>query len=217
MLFKEWLDNKFRKKFLKSMKGYKLYSVDDKQIRDNSLADEEFSDYAIHDDFPKLIPEDELWLSDKLSNKELPIIIAGAIKRLKLLERGYSPDEAYKKAVAYEKRQRQHTKDNKSFKIKRLKVIYDPKDNIEVYLVNGKKVRDLFKVDYVEGGNSEAYKWMPKNEIWIEDDIEKSEIPAIIEHEYTEFKLMRDKHYSYDKAHRLASKKEYEFRKKHGI
>jgi hypothetical protein len=35
---------------------------------------EEFTDYQIHNDFPKLIPRDEIWLGRNVDAKERPIL-----------------------------------------------------------------------------------------------------------------------------------------------
>ena len=49
--------------------GYKVCAVDSLAVRDISLNDEEFGNFAVHDEFPRLIPEDEIWLinGDRLS------------------------------------------------------------------------------------------------------------------------------------------------------
>src|SRR5207253_2097692 len=39
---------------------------------------------------------------------------------------------------------------------------------IEVWLVDGSVVRGLYKTDYTEGGHGYVYRWVPKDEIWIE-------------------------------------------------
>src|SRR5882672_8508192 len=42
---------------------------------------------------------------------------------------------------------------------------------LSVWKVNGKLIRDWIFIDFTEGGNSEAYPWMPPNEIWIDDSM----------------------------------------------
>jgi hypothetical protein len=68
--------------------------------------------------------------------------------------------------------------------------------------------------DYLEGGHGYVYKWVPLNEIWLEDVVENSEKPLILLHEYTELMLMKYKGMDYDKAHSIASKVEFEHRNK---
>src|SRR5581483_11638788 len=94
--------------------------------------------------------------------------------------------------------------------------IPSPGDDVEVWLVDGEIVRDLYKVDFIEGGNDQVYrKWLPKGEIWIEKNLkDEHEICVTILHEYVENTLMKKKHYSYDKAHNVASKVEFSKRGK---
>jgi hypothetical protein len=91
--------------------------------------------------------------------------------------------------------------------------IPSPNDDIEVWLVNGEIVRDLFKTDFIEGGNGEVYKWIPRQEIWIEKNLEDVETNLTILHEYIESTLMRYKKFNYDKAHVIACKVDFKNRK----
>ena len=60
-----------------------------------------------------------------------------------------------------------------------------------MWLVDGELVRDLYKTDYICGGNPYVpYPWIPKNEIWIEKNLKKEEIYSIILHEYVESTLV---------------------------
>lgn len=94
--------------------------------------------------------------------------------------------------------------------------IPSPDDDIEVWLINGEVVRDLYKTDFIEGGNGEVYKFCPKQEIWVEKNLmqEKGEVDITILHEYVESTLMRYKKFSYDKAHNIAAKVDWHHRKK---
>lgn len=71
---------------------------------------------------------------------------------------------------------------------------------LRVRLVDGTYVRNHYDSDFSQGGNGFAYKWVPKNEIWIDAQISEVEWPLIIFHECTEAELMRGG-MSYDKAH----------------
>ena len=180
MEFKSWLinENKFDKKYLGEVKGYKVFTVDDKKIRDSSLADEEFSDFAIHHDFPKLVPKNEVWISDreKNSDDERVITTFSAIKRAEALKRGVSKDKAWDIADRYEKSEREKLNPkhynnkkelNDKIKLRLIKKI----GKIEVWLVNGDLVRDNYRIEFAEGGNPKAYYWIPKNEIWIDNEV----------------------------------------------
>ncbi len=56
-----------------------------------------------------------------------------------------------------------------------------------------------------------------KKEIWIEKDLDRTEIPFILSHEYVELRLMRDKAVGYDEAHEICSTMEFELRKNQGV
>jgi hypothetical protein len=76
-----------------------------------------------------------------------------------------------------------------------------------VWLVNGLLVRKDYFVDFTEGGNGARYKFVPKNEIWIDDDLSEDEWPYVIEHEIME-KWYMDKGYPYEKAHAIVAEVE---------
>ena len=84
---------------------------------------------------------------------------------------------------------------------------------INVWIVNGEVVRDLFFIDFTEGGHDKVYSFVPKNEIWIDDDVSPNERKFVMVHEIHERNLM-SKGFNYDKAHLSASAIEYKCRKK---
>lgn len=216
-LFLENKTFKFPKKLLDTFGKYKIYLINAHKFRDLSLSDEEFGNYAIHEKFPKIIKKNEIWVSNSLSEKERNIIIRSALERLKKLEKGYSSDKAYDHSLKMEKAIREkHSLSRKHSYIpkkKKYTSIHFNDQVYHVYLVNGKEIRDNFKTDFTQGGNGYAYKWVPKNEIWIEDGLDDSEIPFVVLHELTEAKLMENKKLTYDEAHILASKEEFKKRK----
>jgi hypothetical protein len=74
---------------------------------------------------------------------------------------------------------------------------------VSVWKVNGRFIRDWIFIDFTEGGNSEAYPWMPPNEIWIDNSEwePEDESQFTLLHELTEFNLMRNKDMTYAAAH----------------
>ncbi|HEX5271746.1 MAG TPA: hypothetical protein VFW33_14710, partial [Gemmataceae bacterium] len=92
----------------------------------------------------------------------------------------------------------------------------DPQGPVEVWLVDGSLVRSYYKTDYTEGGHGYVYPWVPRPEIWIEDGVDRREVPFIVSHEYTERRLMRDEGLDYDTAHEICSKVEFDLRKRKG-
>lgn len=85
--------------------------------------------------------------------------------------------------------------------------------DFNIFLVDGNIVKLKYEMDFVEAGNPFRYpKFIPKNEIWIDINLEPDDwIPNCL-HEYIESILMRDRNLSYDKAHDIANIKEKKFR-----
>src|SRR5207249_5041677 len=89
----------------------------------------------------------------------------------------------------------------------------DQRFPIEAWLVDGNMVRSWYKTDYTEGGHGYVYRWVPKQEIWVEWAVDRRELPFIVAHEYLELRLMRDAGVEYDPAHEICSTVEFELRK----
>jgi hypothetical protein len=73
---------KLNKRRLLSQEGYSFFAVDPLGVRDISKGDEEFGNFALHEDFPRLIPEREVWITDRLVEREALYFIANALARL---------------------------------------------------------------------------------------------------------------------------------------
>lgn len=84
--------------------------------------------------------------------------------------------------------------------------------SVTVRLVDGARVRNRRDVEFTMGGHHWRYRWIPRNEIWIERTLKGCDRRATILHERTERSLMRNG-VGYDQAHRAASKLEVSFRR----
>jgi hypothetical protein len=91
-----------------------------------------------------------------------------------------------------------------------------PQGEVKVWLIDGNLARSYYKTDYTEGGHGYVYPWVPRAEIWIEDGVDRREVPFIVCHEYLERRLMRDEGIDYDTAHDICSKVEFDLRKARG-
>jgi|GEM_PF-730731 len=87
---------------------------------------------------------------------------------------------------------------------------------IKVWLVDGKYIRTNIDIDFTTGGNPKVYKYIPLDEIWIDDQIHPDEINFDIFHEMYE-SLMIVKGKSYNKAHGNTNKLELKFRKQGSV
>lgn len=88
----------------------------------------------------------------------------------------------------------------------------DADDGRKVYLVDGEQVRNLVSTGFIGGSNHEADSYVPEDEYWIEDTLQGMDRDAILLHEVTEAKHMREDDREYHDAHAIANRVEGEFR-----
>jgi hypothetical protein len=218
---------KLHKKHVLSHADCTVYSVNGLAVRNAAQPDEEFGNFATQDEFPELIPKDEIWIPEKLAPREGIFFIANALTQRKCLADGAS-DKAYDNGIEVERHLREKLngiefRDGKPHKhvpdaiyLEHYLTLPDPEGPVRVWVVDGNLVRSYYKTDYTEGGHGYVYPWVPRLEIWIEDGVDRCELPFIVSHEYIERRLMRDAGIDYDTAHNICSKVEYELRKRRG-
>lgn len=199
---------------------FTVWIVDGNYIRTNM--DEEFTNLGQHYQF-KFIPENEFWIDEEHGEgSEKRFFIQNMLIMNKLISQGVEYKRACKIADAAENRERSKSKFFEEFingytqekelinKIhKHLLKKYSAK--LKIWVVRGEIVRDLFFIDFTEGGHDKVYHFIPRNEVWIDDDLGRKEIKFVLLHELHERKLMA-KGMDYDSAHHLASKIEYQHR-----
>src|SRR4051794_21528194 len=95
------------KRFLGARDGHEIYSIDAFAIRNAAQADEEFGNFATREEFPDLVPEDEIWISNKGRREEGEFFVTHALARLKKVAEGASEDEADSAGLKAERRLRQ--------------------------------------------------------------------------------------------------------------
>jgi hypothetical protein len=210
---------------------YTVYAVNPFAVRDMSQSDEEFGNFAVSGDFPRLIPKDEVWVVDRAADEEGLLFAANALARLRAIEHGAPEEQAYDTGINVERflraklrgaeyrGGRPHKRVPKRVYEAEYATLPDPngpETEVTVWLVHGAVVRDLYKTDYTEGGHGYVYRWVPKPEIWVEDTVERAELPFVVAHEYLERRLMRDEGLEYDPAHEICSKVEYSLRECRG-
>lgn len=88
-----------------------------------------------------------------------------------------------------------------------------PLDDIKIWLVNGKAIRDNLNIDFALGGHNLRYGFIPSNEVWIDSNSDPKERECLIIHEYFERQLMAGG-ILYEPAHNEANKLEAICRKK---
>ena len=203
-----------QKKKLAVRGQYTIYLVDGDSIRNSSAANEEFGEVAIHVDFPRLIPDKEIWIESDVPEKERHFLIASALKRLELMARGISKDKSYDIAIKFEKTLRKKSKSDAATGDIRESLYYEY-DGFKIYLVRGMVVRDKYKTDFIEGGNHGAYPWIPAKEIWLEHGLAEDELPFVLAHEWVENQVIFMLNWTYNRAHtKVASPIEFELRRR---
>jgi len=204
------------KKLIDQFGKYKIYTVNGEKVRDIAEYDEEFGLSYSYFYFPKLIPKNEIWIEDDVKKDEIKILIYIELYKIKLIDDGMDKWDAYHKSEKMDKKLREKIDKNaektseKGFDKVYKKEYCKIKDGgLTVWLVDGKIVRNKYKSDFMEGGNGCVYKWVPNDEIWIEDGLKEHEIPFVILHEFVEKTFMKEDNMKYDDAHNIAAKVEW--------
>ncbi len=219
---------KLNKKRILGHADYTVYSVNGLAVRNFARPDEEFGNFSSRDEFPDLIPEGEIWVSEKLAPREGVFFIANALARLSRRAAGLSAEKAYEEGLEVERLLREKLngvefRDGKPHRqvpdrvyLEKYATLPDTQGEVEAWVVDGNLVRSYYKTDYTEGGHGYVYPWVPRGQIWVEDGVDRRELPFIVSHEYLERRLMRDEGLEYDPAHEACARAEYDLRKAEG-
>jgi len=222
---KNHFDPKLHKRRVLAHADCTVYSVNGFAVRNAARPDEEFGNFATQDEFPDLIPKGEVWISEQLCAREGVFFIANALTQLKRQADG-ATDKAYDDGLEVERHLREKLngvafRDGKPHKqvpeaiyLEQYITLDDPQGPVRVWRIDGNLARSYYKTDYTEGGHGYVYPWVPRPEIWIEDGVDRREMPFILAHEYTERRLMRDEGLDYDTAHEISSRVEFDLRKR---
>lgn len=73
-----------------------------------------------------------------------------------------------------------------------------------IWVVDGGRVHQLLYPYFLAGGNDQRYRYTPEFEVWIDSRMGLSELRYTILHELLERKLMRERGWTYDRAHDVA-------------
>jgi hypothetical protein len=193
----------------------KVYIVDGNYIRTH--LEKDFTNFGQHYRWPELIPINEFWIDKEANEDELGFFIMHLLTEYELMKSGKEYDYALKEADQVERRERRREEGIRKFKSNIAsttchKNLYKTSSTgVEIWIVDGKKVRNHFYTDFTEGGHEFIYKWIPKNEVWIDDDLEPQEINFVLLHEFHERNLM-EKGMPYSDAHASALDIEYKSR-----
>jgi len=197
-----------------------IWLVDGAKIR--TELDKEFTNFGQHFCFP-FIPEYEFWIDKEAVPNERNFFIDHLLVEWRLMKIGFPYFAAAEFANMKERSERKKAGDLKKIlgkdgipSVKKvhqqlLKTIGDGEKKISVWLVFGRLVRSIFDIEFTEGGHDLVYNYIPKNEVWLDNDVVLKERIYIILHELCERSLM-EQGFSYSKAHEKASEIEWKSR-----
>ena len=199
-----------------------VWIVDGQYIR--RAIDKDFTNFGQHWRF-KFIPKNEFWLDKERKEDEYRYYVDHLLVENRLMKQGKSYAFALEKADLVEKKERSKSKLLRKYFLRDTrkkipkeiykKLLKKYSDKLKIWIVDGNLVRDLFYIDFTEGGHDKVYNFIPKNEIWLDDDVSFKEMNFILLHEIYERNLMC-KGWKYDpeskkkkSAHKAASVIEY--------
>ena len=195
----------------------KIYLVDGAFVRTH--LDEEFTNFGQHFRF-SCIPEYEFWLESEASPDERRFFIDHLLVEWKLMHQGMNYISAITFASAKEESERARSRDLGKILDKsgipdpskvHLRPLSETATGVKIWLIDGRLVRSDFYIDFTEGGHEFVYNFVPKNEIWLDNDLAVAEYPYVLLHELFERSKMA-KGMIYNEAHRRASKLEWSCR-----
>jgi hypothetical protein len=178
-----------------------VWTVDGQYIRKN--IDEEFTNFGQHYRF-RFIPSHEFWIDKEHGLGEQQFFIDMALEKADDVERRERRKSEFVREIS-----RLPKKDIIENIHKRLLKKYS--GTVRVWVVKGELVRSLYFIDFTEGGHDKVYHFVPKNEVWLDDDLGPGERRFVLLHELHERHLMTLGQ-PYSKAHRSASRIEYHCR-----
>lgn len=201
---------------LKKIDDVTFWEVDGEYIR--TKIGKDFNNYGhqhmYHHRFP-FIPKNEIWIDKEMAPGETNYYIENCVTTRLLMRQGFSYSDAVYRAGLKEKKERAKSELAQKTKAEKEKIHTIPPElykkllktyssrPIETWVVNGEIVRDLYLVDFTEGGHHFVYGFVPKNQIWVDDDVKSRERKFVIFHELHERALMA-KGMDYLPAHELS-------------
>lgn len=186
----------------------KIRIVDGFKIR--NTIDVDFSVIGDHNLYP-YIGRGEIWF-DRAFIKEKDFFIR-LFRERSLLTKKFGYEKA--KEILRAKWCLDAAWHDNSLKRIRLKIVRREKF-LTIFLVDGGVVRKTLDPNFCFGGHWKIYKYIPKNEVWIDSAVLPGERKYVIIHEMHELKLMK-KGMNYNNAHDFASASEKAARRNDGV
>lgn len=216
---------KYYVKKLMTIKKIVIWQVDGNYIRNNK--DVNFNNAGHHFIFD-YIPVNEIWIDKDFSShekvelcykvgqkvkctnasKDEEELIEQTLEERCLIKHGMSYNDALE--ISSKNAQKRRRDENGIPLSKTYDNVYVKKipqfcmNGVKVWLIYGKLVRDNLYKHFTQGGHHYVYKWVPKNEIWIDDNLNPKEYGYVLFHEAIERNLMKYNKMNYESAHGVA-------------
>jgi hypothetical protein len=196
-----------------------VWIVDGSYIRGHT--DEEFTNFGQHYRY-SYIPQNELWIDQEAQQDEHRFFIEHLLVEHNLMSKGMPYEKAIVQADQAERKERRRSGDVRKIthngkQLPNADAVHDHlwktlENGVQVWIVNGRLVRSVFDIDFTAGGHDHVYEFVPRGEVWIDDDITEKERGLVLLHELHERNQMA-KGMPYSKAH--AESSHLEFRCRH--
>lgn len=185
------------------------------------------------------VPQNEIWIDNDISAEEFKYTLAHELNEYKLMmEKGLSYSAAHDSSLSLERSMRKKDSlmvsghENEIHKVsptdcdglKQIRELpdsiylhniyrqkYSSMDGIDIWIVDGSKVRREIFPDFGFSGNDLAYNFIPKNEIWIDGQVSCEETETSVKSELSERTLMGNG-LTYDEAYSTMVKDIKEYR-----
>jgi hypothetical protein len=192
--------------------------VDGQYVR--GRLDEVFTNFGQHFRF-RFIPLHEFWIDQEHGLGEEQFFIDHLLTEYRLMGHGLSYPRALVKADAVELTERRKAElvrelsglsKKKTVENIHKRLLKKYSGAVKVWIIQGGLVRSLYFIDFTEGGHDLVYPhFVPRNEVWLDDDLSPVERRYVLLHELHERHLM-SLGWPYPRAHRSASRIEYHCR-----
>ena len=151
----------------------------------------EFTNFAYwrHPLFRSVIPNDEFWIDEGSTPEEHQLFVDHMLIENYMMSRGYPFKKAEQEATRVEARERHRGATVTERKLSKftpeLRKLGQTSD-IEIFLVDGKMVRDKIDPRFCHGGHDLVYEYVPDKHIWIDNTTVPHEWPYLTIHEVHE-------------------------------
>ena len=175
-----------------------VWLVDGGRVRKD--LSENFVQSSHHAHFP-FIPIDEFWIDVDTDFHEHRFFMDRFFAERILIKNGAKLEKAEEIGAILEQHEREESLSREILKLKDSRKSLIEKihrkhfapyssDQLAIWIVDGKLVRDLLFLNYDAGGHDRVYPWIPEQEVWIEEALPKEERRFILLHELHERFLM---------------------------